>query len=109
MKTVLLLPLIFLSSLAYSAELVVNPDEIKDYSEKSGVGCTQSSPDKDKVIHIVCKSKISADSAWNASMYRAKFACESQLFDMLFRKPPSLPEVNGVFGTQMEIRCKERP
>ncbi|MFT7561927.1 MAG: hypothetical protein ACI93R_003859 [Flavobacteriales bacterium] len=90
-------------------EITVNPEEINEYSSESGVGCTESSDDKTGLIHIVCKSRESGESAWNACTYRAKLACPSQVYKMHFNKNPTLPTVNGVFGSQMEIKCVENP
>ncbi len=92
--------------LAAAAEQAVNPEEIKDYTEESGIGCTQSIPGKEELIHIVCKSKISAQSAWNASMYRAKYACESQLFSMFFNKPPRYQWKTGYLAPKLKSSAK---
>lgn len=109
MKCSLSILLVTLSIDVGASELKVNPSEIKQYDPSTGIGCTQSAPNERDIIHIECRSKISAESAWNAAMYKAKFACESQLFDMLFENNPTLPVVDGTYGIQIDLKCAIRP
>ena len=89
-----------------AATITVHPDEIKDYNEKTGIGCTlKTEKSKTAKTKIICKSKISNEFAWNAATYRAKTMCETQKFSMYFNIPTTLPTKDGIFTAQMEIKC----
>jgi len=106
-KLSLLLITFALQTPCFSAEVVVDAEELKDFSELTGVGCLVKD-DKDGITAIVCKSKRSAEFAWNAVLARSKFRCQAEgkpNINMLFLRPPSLPVENGVYTAQMDIRC----
>lgn len=83
----------------------VYSEDIADFNTKTGVGCiiTKDKINKNKA-HILCKSKYSAENAWNAVTVRSKKLCSSKKWKMLFLRSPSLPK-NGIFGSQMDIEC----
>lgn len=106
MKSIIFSMLIIFGLNSMASEIEIDPSEVIDFDEKTGIGCIQSKPDAEKIVHVVCKSKKSAELAWNALMYRAKNTCGSQKVGILFRIPPELPAENGVFAAQMEFKCK---
>ena len=109
MKTLLPIILLAVTTSALADSSKVNLEEVKKYDPITEIGCTKKEPDDRNIINIVCRSKISGESAWNAAMYHAKFACESQLYDVLFEKNPTLPLLNGVHGVQVQLKCAIRP
>lgn len=97
--------------LCMSGDLVVDPEEVKDFKEATGVGCqVEENREGPGIVSIVCRSKKSGDLAWNAVMARSKMRCQSsrkKMIQMLFLKPPSLPVENGIFAAQMDIKCTD--
>lgn len=83
-------------------------EDVADYNSNTGVGCiVNKNPNNLNQAHIVCKSKHSAEYAWNAVTARSKEMCTSSKWTMLFKRSPSLPKQNGIYGAQMDIVCKK--
>ncbi|OUS29462.1 hypothetical protein A9Q99_10235 [Gammaproteobacteria bacterium 45_16_T64] len=84
----------------------VHAEDTADYDPTTGIGCLlEYEGDNRNSAHILCRSRNSGEYAWNAVLARSKSMCPSQKFKMLFKRPPSLPTTNGVYGAQMDIEC----
>jgi hypothetical protein len=99
---------ILFSSIAQAQAL--SPEDVQDLNSKTGVGCAEKDPVSENAdYYVVCKSRKSAEQAWNAALYRSKIACSSDKLSVLFNVSPSLPKENGVFGARVEVSCDKNP
>ncbi len=96
------IPLVPLLSLAQT----LDPEDIREYDEKTGLGCISKKPITEKAdFYHICRSKKSGEVAWNAALYLSKVACSTDKLSVHFKLPPSLPTENGIHGAQVEVSC----
>ncbi len=84
----------------------VYEDDIQDFDEKTGIGCTSKEPVTKKAeYYIICISKRSGDAAWNAALYRGKLACKGKNLSIFFNVNPTALTPRGYYGAQVELSC----
>jgi hypothetical protein len=82
-------------------------DDIRDFDKTTGIGCISKEPQtKEAEFYFICKSKRSADAAWNAALYRGKLACKGKNFSVFFNINPTIPVQENIYGAQVELSCK---
>jgi hypothetical protein len=95
-------------SVAHAQEL--SPEDVQDFDEATGLGCIAKDPVTGSAdFYYACRSRTSADQAWNAALYRSKMACGGDKFSLYFNVSPSLPLENGIHGAQVEVGCGGTP
>lgn len=105
MKVLLSSILLLLSSYVLSSQVAYESD-IQDFDEKTGVGCRSNKPVSGNAeYYFVCISKVSADAAWNAALYRGKMACKGKDLSVLFNINPTTQAPSGFYGAQVELNC----
>ena len=93
------------TDLSLTGTLEVLEEEIADYDPQSGMGCSVTPDNISEKIHVLCRSRRSAEKAWDAVTAKSKILCESQKWKMLFERPPSLPKEGIFYRAQMDILC----
>jgi len=93
------------SDLNPNGTIEVLEEEIADYDPQTGIGCSVTPDNISEKIHVLCRSRRSAEKAWDAVTAKSKILCVSQKWKMLFERPPSLPKEGKVYRAQMDILC----